>query len=402
MKKIMIVAGGDWQVPITKKAKEMGLYVISSNLYQNSPAFAFADVGEVADVLDVEGNLAFARSYKPDAVITDQSDIAVPTVAAVCEKMGLRGIGTEKASLFTNKYRMREFCKANGFNSPDFRLCYQVEDALEFLEEYGRIIIKPIDSQSSRGVFIIESRTQLLALFQVSMEYSHAQKAVLAEEYVDGTEFTVDGIKTPEQHFVLAISKKRHYPENPNVASELFFSNTDDRYDYQILREENSRLVMAMGLPFGLTHAEYKYQDGKFYLIEIAARGGGTKISSDIVSIMSEVDSNEALIKMALGDKVEIQPRLHMGRCAVLKFLSFKPGKVKQICGLQEIRKMEGVDDIALNFKVGDSIQPMHDDRSRQGYYIAYAESKSALLTLEEKLEKQLVIIYEDKGDSVQ
>ena len=47
-KRIMIVAGGDWQVPITKKAKEMGLYVISSNLYEDSPAFAYADAVKIA------------------------------------------------------------------------------------------------------------------------------------------------------------------------------------------------------------------------------------------------------------------------------------------------------------------------------------------------------------------
>ena len=70
-KRIMIVAGGDWQVPITKKAKEMGLYVISSNLYEDSPAFAYADAVKIANVLDREANLACAERYKPDAVVTD-------------------------------------------------------------------------------------------------------------------------------------------------------------------------------------------------------------------------------------------------------------------------------------------------------------------------------------------
>ena len=33
MKKIMVVAGGNWQVELVKKAKSMGHYVICSNLY---------------------------------------------------------------------------------------------------------------------------------------------------------------------------------------------------------------------------------------------------------------------------------------------------------------------------------------------------------------------------------
>ena len=194
-KRIMIVAGGDWQVPITKKAKEMGLYVISSNLYEDSPAFAYADAVKIANVLDREANLACAERYKPDAVVTDQSDIAVPTVAYICQRLGLPGIGEDKASLFTNKYKMREFCKKYGFASPDFRLCTELGQAKTFLAEHHRIIIKPIDSQSSRGVFLIETQEDLTRYFGQSMQYSNAQKAVLAEQYVEGTEFTVDGIK---------------------------------------------------------------------------------------------------------------------------------------------------------------------------------------------------------------
>ena len=394
-KRIMIVAGGDWQVPITKKAKEMGLYVISSNLYEDSPAFAYADAVKIANVLDREANLACAERYKPYEVVTDQSDIAVPTVAYICQRLGLPGIGEDKASLFTNKYKMREFCKKYGFASPDFRLCTELGQAKTFLAEHHRIIIKPIDSQSSRGVFLIETQEDLTRYFGQSMQYSNAQKAVLAEQYVEGTEFTVDGIKHSKGYTVLAVSKKKHYKENPNVAKELFFSNQNVKFDYEKLRKTNQELVLAMGMPFGLTHAEYKYMDGQYYLIEIAARGGGTKISSNIVPLMSGVDSNEALLRMALGESVQVQPEFKMERCAVLKFLHFQSGRVRKIEGLTEIRQMAGVDDIGLNFTAGETIQPMHDDRSRQGYYIAYAESEEKLRALQKNIEQTLQVIYE-------
>lgn len=394
MKKVMIIGGGDWQVPITKKAKDMGFYVISSNLYPNSPAFAYADVGEVADVLDRKTNLRYAQKYCPSAVITDQSDIAVPTVAYLCEQLGLPGIGSQFAKLFTNKHEMRKFCLQHGFASPDFQLCREIDQAKAFLQKHHKIIIKPVDSQSSRGVFTLETPQQLETLFAQSMEYSNGEKAVLAEEYIEGTEFTVDSLKTPEGHTVLAISEKKHYAENPNVASQLFFSHSNNRFDYDLLRSTHSHLVMAMGLPFGLTHAEYKYMDGQFYLIEIAARGGGTKISSDIVPIMSGVDSNEMLIRMALGEKVPLPRPQTTQRCAVLKFLHFEPGVVDDIQGLEQIRRMEGVVDIAMNFRKGQAIAPMRDDRSRQGYYIAYGPNQETLVELQNRVERTLHILY--------
>lgn len=138
MSRIMVIAGGDWQCPIVQTAKKMGHEVICSNLYENSPAFQYADWGEVANVLDKEKNLEIAKKYRPDAVLTDQSDIAVPTVAYVAERMGLKGIGEDMARLFTNKSLMRDFCKNNGFPYPKYKLCYSCEEAVEFLRRASR------------------------------------------------------------------------------------------------------------------------------------------------------------------------------------------------------------------------------------------------------------------------
>ena len=237
MAKIMVIAGGEWQCPIVQTAKSMGHTVICSNLYEDSPAFAYADVGEVADVLDREKNLWIAKKYKPDAVLTDQSDIAVPTVAYVAEQMHLKGIGEEKAELFTNKYKMREFCEKHGFPSPVCYHCTDYREAEEALKKLGRAIIKPLDSQSSRGIYIIDSPEQLKEVFEKSMSYSNNEKAVLVEQYIEGTEFTVDGVKTASGYQVTAISRKNHFSYNPNVANELLFSCKDADYDYKELEE---------------------------------------------------------------------------------------------------------------------------------------------------------------------
>ena len=59
----------------------------------------------------------------------------------------------------------------------------------------------------------------------------------------------------------------------------MYFTHTSKEYDYDKLRAYNDSFVMKTNLQFGFTHAEYKCEDGDFYLIEIAARGGGNMIS---------------------------------------------------------------------------------------------------------------------------
>lgn len=397
MAKIMIIAGGHWQCPIVKAAKKMGHYVICTNLYEDSPAFEFADVGEVADVLDKDSNLKIAEKYMPDAVLTDQSDIAVPTVAYIAETLGLKGIGSESAALFTNKRMMRDFCAHNGFPYPQYKFCTTVEEAVRFYNKTikNKAIIKPIDSQSSRGIYIISSEDELYKHFLDTFSYSNADKGILVEEYIEGREFTVDGIKTEEGYWVTAISKKNHFAHNPNIAKELLFTNYDDKYDYDALRKLNTEIVLKMNLPFGITHAEYKFMNGQFYLVEIAARGGGTKISSDIVPVMSGINSNELYLDLLLDKKNRVQPHIDDRRCAVLGFFDFKPGKIARVEGINEVKGMPGVIDIMLNLNIGDEIAPATDDRSRVGHYILYAESLQELRKREDAIMETIHIVYE-------
>ena len=227
-KKIMVIAGSKWQIPITKKIASMGHKPYVVNLYEDSPAFAYAAQSGVMDILDRAACLEFARRYKIDAVLSEECDIAMPTVAYVAEQLGLPSLGSASAALYTNKFSMREFCRQHGLAFPAYKKCKDLKDALCFYEEAGGpIIIKPLDSNSSRGVYTVRSAEELKLHFEASIAYSKAEKCVLAERYIEGTEFTIDGIKTPDRHYTLAISEKKHYAHNPNIACRaLFFTRS--------------------------------------------------------------------------------------------------------------------------------------------------------------------------------
>ncbi len=393
-KKLMIIAGGDWQVPIIQKAKEMGYFVINSNLYEDSPGFKYADVGLVANVLDKEKNLEFAKEHKPDGIITDQSDIAVPTVAYICERLNLPGIGSEKAELFTNKFIMRTFCKENGFLYPEFRICSSCEKAKKFSRAIGfPVVIKPTSSQSSRGVFKVDNEKQLDQLYPEAQKFSFKNR-ILVEAFIGGHEITIEGISINKKHYSLVCSEKEHFKNNEMVASHLLYSHKNPRIPFEKAKELNDSLVDKMELPFGITHAEYKYYNGKYYLVEIAARGGGTKISSLIVPFMSGVNTNEILIKSALGEKIaDINP-LKNDKWAILDFFNFSKGLVKDTTGVDKLKTNPNVLDFGFIFSPGDVLQPPSDDRSRHGYFIAYEKTEEKLKMLCNLIKKETQIVY--------
>lgn len=398
-KKIVVLPGAIWQVPIVKKIREMGYETIVVNPAADSPAFAYADKTIQSDIFAKQNYLEELQSMRVDAVLSDECDIATKLIAELADELHLPSQGIDMAELYTNKVRMREFLKEHNLPCPAFQICRSLDEALAFYHSLGKLmIIKPIDSNSSHGVFTIHNEEELIAHFEEAQSFSREEKAVICEQYITGTEFTIDGIKTPHSHTSLAISEKKHYAYNENVAYELFFSHDNPNFDYDLLRRTNDQFVNLSGLPLGLTHAEYKFQDGQFYLIEIGARGGGNLISAEIVPCMSGYDNYEALIKMALGEtdvkEPTILPELR-NRCAVLEFFDApgKGGVVKAIEGEEFLKNNPQVLSYKFNFKVGDTIQQAVCDTARIGFYIAYADSREELKQLMQEIQKKVMFI---------
>lgn len=398
-KNIVVLPGIQWQIPLVKKIHEMGYRTIVINPKEDSPAFKYADESIVADIFDTNAYLPILDGKQIDAVLSEECDIATEQVAKLANHFQVPSQTIEMAQLYTNKVKMREFLQKHNLPCPAFRICYSLVEAEEFFATQNRkIIIKPIDSNSSHGVFTIHSIEELRSHFDESISFSRSAKAVVCEQYIDGTEFTVDGIMTPHGHTCLAISEKKHYAYNENIAYELFFSHDNPNFDYDLLRHTNDQFVNLSGLPFGLTHAEYKFQNGQFYLIEIGARGGGNLISAEIVPCMSGYDNYEALIKMALGEKDIKQPSVSpelQNRCAALEFFDApgKGGVVKEIEGEELLKNNLHVLSYKFNFKVGDTIQQAVCDTARIGFYIAYADSREELKQLMQEIQNKVKFI---------
>ena len=396
MKKIMILGGDKNQLPLIKKAKELGLYIILCDFRDSVPGIALSDVHYQINTLNPELLIQVGEKEKPDGILTNSEPTFI-SMATAAEKMGLRCLSMESTKLFKNKFLMREFCSEHGLLSPRYKCCKNVEEALAFFNNiHKKCIIKPLDNSASRGVFSVNSEDDIKShLDQCISASSPDNPAIIIEEYVTGTEFTIDGLMTSKGHRCLAISEKKHYAYNENVAYQLLFDNKNERFDYTELRRVNDLLVDLTGIPFGLTHAEYKFCNGKFYLIEIQARGGGNFIATDIVPFISGIDSYTEQLKWAVGDKVDTNYDYDAlsEHCAVLHFFDVpgKGGIVKEIKGLDYFDSLEMM--YHLNFSVGDTIQETKDDSTRIGWYILKTANRAELDEKMNKIEHQFKII---------
>lgn len=152
---IMVIPGTSAQISLIKKLKQLGYEVLCINPQENSPAFKYADKYEIGDILDKDFCLKKAEQYSVIAVMSDECDIAMPTVSYVSEVLSLPTIGNSLTELYTNKFLMREFSKEMGFPYPRYCKCKCIEDAYSFFLSIDnkKMVMKPLDSNSSRGVF---------------------------------------------------------------------------------------------------------------------------------------------------------------------------------------------------------------------------------------------------------
>lgn len=383
MKKLMIIGAGVYQVPIIKKAKDRGLYTIAVSPYGDYPGLKVADKTYDLDVRDKEGILAAARDERIDGITTDQTDMAMPAVAYVAEKLGLPGIGYECATLFTDKYKMREKSMQLGLPTIRYRSVTTCQEAEEFFNEVDTsIMIKPVDNQGSRGVYRIDNISQLRYLFPDTKGYS-ANGMVIAEQYVEGDEYEVDSIVIDGREHTLMCgdialfslpdvfsSKTRMYPSarNSETVARLLKLNRDT--------------VEGFGLKQGLTHSEYVVdKSGQPYLIEAAARGGGAFVSSDITPLQTGLDTAEYLIDAALGIPFDAgELGYEMCHCGTISFY-LPEGKVASVDGIEEAKALPYIHGNLLNEIYIGKITGAFSDKTARYISVLSADTREELET---------------------
>lgn len=338
MEKIMILGANALQVPLIETAKKMGLTTIVVSPNKNEVGHKIADISEVYDVRDEEGLLICAKRHQIVGITTDQTDIAVRSVAYIAEKMGLPGIGYETACLFTDKFRMRERCKELGIPTLQYKKVQRLEDALEFFEELGeKAILKPVDNQGSKGVSFIDSKEKLVVHFAEAMAYSK-QKELLIEQVAKGREFVVEGMVFDGVFTNLSVGDTYYFdiPDVFSATQRIFPTNADITLRNKV-EEINEKIITGFGLKQGVSHSEFIMNGDDIILIETAARGGGVFISSDLIKISSGLHTEKFLLDLSIGN-LKQAPQVEKDLRACCYLAMFLPvGIVENVDGVDEV-----------------------------------------------------------------
>ena len=304
--RLLVIGAGEFQLPLVQHAAKTCDVLIAAPVI--SEAFLpYASDTLIADVRDFDRIIRFADGSASgrapvDGVITDGTDIPVLTVARVADRLGLAGIGVECARLFTNKSLMRARMEELGLPVLPHAAVTSLAEALAFYESIGGdVIVKPTDTQGSRGVQICSSRDDLVCKFDEAARWS-SEGVVIVERFATGREFVVEGMALNYEFLNLCIGDTRYFglSDSFSATQRTFPTEADAELRNRVL-DLNARIVAGFGLRQGITHSEFIMNGDEVYLIETAARGGGAFISSDLIPLSCGVHPEEFLVEAALG-----------------------------------------------------------------------------------------------------
>lgn len=402
-KNALIIGAGRSQVPIIDLCHQYGCKVIAVSPKGNYPGLDIADEVLYEDVKNFESILNFAKGKNIDAVFTDQLDAGVLSAAYVSEKIGVKTITYDTALKFTNKFLMRQCAKKAGVAVPQCVCVHSVDEAIEKSKEMKfPLMMKPVDSAASRGISKVENVNDIREKFLYAQQYSRTKKVIL-ETFITGKEYVVEAF-TKDFNTQNLIVGERTYFDIPGefIPSTTLFrdANSADTALEIRLKQTNKHLVESFGLPFGITHAEYLYDENSdiIYLVEIAARGGGVFISSDLIPMACGVNAIDLLTKENLGIPYEDKIALTSAASAYLCYLC-PEGIVTSLDGASQVEKIPGVEKAFFdNISLGMQLPPIKDKSSRKGPILIKGRTKEDCLEVMNKVKSTLDISIVDSA----
>ena len=384
---MLLLGAGPVQLAAIHRARDAGFFTIAADFSPAAPGLKLADRGVVCDIRDVPQVVALAREKQVDAVCSICVEAAVRTVAAVAHHLGLPGLSPEAAWNATDKQRMRAAWSAAGVPSPISRACESAEDACAL---GWPAVIKPADSAGSRGVSFVDCAAQVPAAFAAAREHSPSRR-VLVEQFMPGVEMSVEGFCFGGRFHALATSDKVRTPPPALLDTTVSFPSTHPPALQQRAVQVVAQAAAALGIDGAPIHAEVMLTPDGPMMVELAARGPGFKVFTEMIPWVTGIDVVAETIRVAAGESPRLEKPLARG--AVLRFPEVAPGRVERIEGADEARAVPGIADLELYCQPGGMVLPLTSGDRRAAHLLALAGTRAEAEVAVRAAERKLKIV---------
>lgn len=360
---IAIIGASYLQLPLVKKAKEMGFITHVFAWEDGAICKNEADYFYPISITDIDSIGKICESIKPMGVVSIASDLANITVNHLANRLGLTGNSLESTHISTDKFAMREAFSKAGLLCPKY-LLYNSENLKQLSEMCYPLIVKPVDRSGSRGVSLTHDESELMIAVEQAYRVSFS-KGVIIEEFISGREISVESISWHGKHHILQFTDKVTTGA-PNFVEKAHHQPAKlSEEQISVISSLVKGALDALQIEFGASHTEIILTNNdEIYLVEIGSRMGGDCIGSHLVQLSTGYDFLKAVLEIAVG-KFE-EPLLKGSFYSGIHYLFPDPGILKSV----DYHDNKDIVEYHVTVGIGDEILAISDSSMRAGYYI--------------------------------
>ncbi len=382
--RLLVLGAGLDQCFMLKCARNLGVETLAVDSNPRAPGFSISDSFAIVSNRDTQGILDYLKDSgeKIHGVSTMGSDIP-QVVSAVAHQLGLPAIPIAAAEIAVDKFRMKECFSRAGILVPDYVLVDTVSALLPRLEQWRRVVVKPLSQAGSKGVSLITCAEEAAPAFEQAREYAD-DGWVLAERYLPGDQISsesliVDGVvHTPG----LA---DRNYDELERFLPQIMENGGWVPSRYASYAGEIDRVIgdcaRALGIDNGVIKGDLvRTEDGRFAVIEVAARLSGGDFCESLVPLGTGVNYVNEVIRQALGQPVDLaalEPT--HSDCVANRYFFPSPGRLVRVEGLDEIKAKPWIRKLEVWYQPGDIVARIAGHGQRGGVFIVQGGDRDEL-----------------------
>ena len=305
-KKLMLLGGLRYLIPVIKAAHEQGYYVITADYLPDNIAHKYSDEYCNVSIVDKEAVLCEAKRLQIDGIMSFACDPGVVAASYVQNQMGLPSFGPfESVEILQNKDRFRAFLQKNGFNVPQAKGFDSVEAAMSEVYWYPwPVIVKPTDAAGSKGVTRVDKAEDLRPALEYAMQHSISGH-IIVEEFIEkeGCSSDTDSMSVDGKLVFTSFCAQRFDTQatNPYTPAAYSWPSTFTQEQEEYLTSEIQRLITLLGLKTVVYNIETRIgKNGKPYIMELTPRGGGNRLC-EMLHYATGVDMITAITRAIVG-----------------------------------------------------------------------------------------------------
>lgn len=343
-KKLLLLGGSRYLLPVIEAAKQLGIYTISCDYLPDNIAHKYSDEYRNVSIIDKEAVLAAARELQVDGVMSFACDPGVVTAAYVAEQMGLPSCGSyDSVCILQNKGLFRQFLTEHGFTVPAAKGYTRIEDALNDTALFHwPVIVKPTDSAGSKGVTRVDDPAALEESIRYALSFSHCDEFII-EDFIEKKGFSSDtdcfSVDGKLQFVSFSSQRFDESAENPYTPSAYSWPASISPAHQQELTGELQRLLTLLHMGTSIYNVETREgTDGRAYIMEVSPRGGGNRLA-EMLRYATGVDLVTNAVRAAVGLPTEgVEQKPYDGCWAEIILHSDTAGVFDRLWIAEEIR----------------------------------------------------------------